>query len=1232
MASEFTPAFRATAGLDAAGEKVINVAKADFNTLSDGVNVDFFIEENTIQQYKETRGYRKDFAVIQDNRIWVSNRDIPAPAGPFQELFWTAVRTDAKWALISGPVYQLKSGEFITIDSNASNYTLSLPANPEDGDTISIKDIGNNAGYNEIRIDATNQNIVRFGQQVARTRITKPLSYSMLIYSNRLWNFYETANEERAVEISVAGGDYRAQAGDVIARRYIDDQPVTVILPKYANQGDLVHTVDIDKLGPLYHLIVKTSDPSISVGRLGQTEAEFRTSGDGFFMYNELDNLWVVYDSDLNTRLRVVKEDIKLMPNESITIMGDNNTDSQTIIVDFPTSVAIGDTVKVAMNYLRKKQTVILRAAPNDKILTRIELLQFPKRSEYPPDATWVTSDTLEFNGDTNYTPVIEFSYIEESGRNVWVVAQNVPTVERVDPKDNNTRKRLGVISLASQDEANLDYEVVGINKEAAITPETLANRFAREDRRGIARIATSEQVMQPTTFNFVDDVIITPKKLNDKQATEEMRGVAEIATQTETNAGVNDRNIVTPKKLQERQGTESLSGIVKYVPTTGTTPAVTRDAIGTNVYDNRIDNLVISPKALSQYKATEFQQGAVYISSQSEVDTGQTAAGFANGAVSPETLNARRASDTNHGLIEIATQTEVNDGTDNIRAVTPKTLNDRKATQTLTGIARIATQTEFDSGELDTVISTPLKVKTRFNDPLRTSVNSDSGLVETGTLWDHYTLDIEEASESQRGTLKLSSQALTDAGLDDTTAVTPLKLQKKKATEGVEGIIQVATQVETATGTNGLKAVPPVHLKHVIQVQKEWEASPTLRGPVKISEGPITWVGDNTNGSSANVESFEKTGYAISPYELNKTLTHYLPIEGKAFDSDKLDGLDSSQFIRKDIDQDVDGIISFKKQVNLAAPLVSTSTGSFTGNVDAGTLSTKGPITVQNGTNVWKVTAPENGTTLTFGNATNVLTLNTDSGNAAVLNNISAGNLVSAKTGFNLDGRPAVSLESGKIAFGNTQQSAMIKAANASVVVNDGTTDYKVLTEKNMTELVGNEFVKKIGDTMSGNLNVNASVRVTRTVTNVNAAPTADNVGFWSADISTKALYDLMPGVWTRLPNGERDEEIKSPGTLTQFGNTIETTYQDWVTHPLGNDVGTARYTRTWQANKNAWSAWGMVYTDTNRPSASEVGAVPSTDASFQNLTVRDWLQIGQVRIEPDPVTRTLKFTWIDI
>lgn len=1322
MADILKPAFRATSGLDAAGEKVINVAKADYNVLDDGVNVEFFIDENTIQAYDATRGYKKGFAVIHDQRIWVSQRDIPSPSGTFTPGYWTATRTDPKWITVASPTRQLASGEYIAVDSAASFTTFTLPPNPTDGDTIVIKDIGGRVGYNEIKVQASsalgggNQKIVRFGNQFTETLITKPFSYNMIIFANRLWHFWEAGNEERGIRVEPNTAQFQAQSGDNVLRRYTSGAVIKFTLPKYANQGDMIKTVDIDGLGSKFHLIVETFDASSALGKPGQHSMEFRTSGDGFFVYNSTEKLWYVWDGDRQTRLRVIRDDVELLANESVIVFGPNNTTPQTINITLPTGVAQGDIVKIALNYLRKAQTVNIKAAVGDKIASSVQLLQFPKRSEYPPETEWVLNDVLTFNGNISYTPVIELSYIEDNttGGKYWVVAQNVPTVERVDSKDDLTRARLGVIALASQTQANVDHEN-NPEKELAITPQTLANRVATETRRGIARIATTAQVNQDTTFAFQDDLIISPKKLNERTATETRRGVAEIATQVETNAGTDDTTIITPKKLQARQGSESLSGIVTYTSTVGTTPATARDTVGTNVYNKNVGNLVISPKALDQYKATQVQQGTVYLSNQSEVNAGQTASGFANSAVSPETLHARVALDTRTGLIEIATQVETDTGTDYTRAVTPKTLNDRKATEGLTGIARIATQIEFDAGTLDNVISTPLKIKTRFNDTARTSVSAASGLVESGTLWNHYTLDIREANETQRGTARLATQTEVNVGTDDKTIITPLKLHSKKSTETSEGIIRVATNDETTAGTSKVLAVSPSGLKYVVQTETTWEATALRRGFVKLTEGALTYSGNKVTGSGVkfnsgtglyenddvvlNAANYPKTGYAVSSYEMNKTLQNFLPINATAVNSEKLDGLDSLQFIRRDIDQTVNGSLTLTKQLNLTAPLVSSSTATFT-DVTA-TNSTFGTVNVVNGTNKWKITAPSTGTTLTFGDTTNVLTLNTTSGNVAALNNLSAGNDVQAKNNFVLNGR-TIATTTGEasgatLTLGDNSQNLVLKTLDAGNIVANGGGAYRVLTEKNAVEIVDRNFVNQAGDTMSGVLRVNAPVRVFGTKpTLASQVPTAETVGFWSVDVNDSATFNLFPGYWTmktkrqvnidtvqtkpagvsdevwnasgwltetgafsspairyRKEDGSlgdevlgtsgqklrgtwfdysvRDKEVKYPGTLTQFGNTLDSCYQDWVCYPTGLNGGTIRYTRTWQKNKNAWTTFSMVYTADNPPSAEEVGALPADNATMGNITILDWLRIGNVRIIPDPVTKSVKFEWIE-
>jgi hypothetical protein len=68
-------------------------------------------------------------------------------------------------------------------------------------------------------------------------------------------------------------------------------------------------------------------------------------------------------------------------------------------------------------------------------------------------------------------------------------------------------------------------------------------------------------------------------------------------------------------------------------------------------------------------------------------------------------------------------------------------------------------------------------------------------------------------ASETFAGVIEIADTTETNAGTDDTRAVTPLKLAGRTATEGRTGIAEIATNAETNTGTDDTRIVTPLKL-----------------------------------------------------------------------------------------------------------------------------------------------------------------------------------------------------------------------------------------------------------------------------------------------------------------------------------------------------------------------------------------------------------------------------------
>lgn len=1263
--------FRASNGLDAAGEKVINVALADRTVSTDGVNVAYLIQENTVQIFNPNRSYLKSFAVLYNNRMWIAKQNISA--GAFNEAQWDNLRTDPKWITVASGIRSLNSGDYLVLDTiSGLPIELTLPSNAQDGDTIVVKDIGGNPGYSDVVIKAGQQSIHDKGQKLIQTKMTIPYSEFVFVYSNRLWNLYNWS-EATVPKKSTTNGINYLQSGDTIVCNYDEQKPINFKFPKNANNGDVINFVGTTYQNTLtfYNNVELNSfDADTSVVSSGLKTITYTKELNGSFVFNSLTATWEYFEVNKNAKTKLVSANTNLFPDDKIVVTGGLNATVTTISLTLPTNVDFGSEIVVSTRYIKRGQTVRILCSGTDKIVSDKNLLQCPKRSSYPAD-TIPESIELLFNGGTDYPPTMTLAYTKGATYNKWYVSETSPSIERVDPSTDATRARLGVIALATQAQANLNHEnITTIAKEVAITPETLANRTATETRRGIARIATNAEV-NLTTDNalLLDDVIVTPKKLNDKQATETMRGVAEIATQAEANSTTDDSRIITAKKLTARQATETMKG-VGYVVAANGVQNVDRSTAGTGIFNFSDHEKIVTPKVLREFKASETAQGGGFLATSSEV-----IAGIANPVgipllVTPAALHTKTATEGRIGFTEVATQAETNAGTDDFRFITPKKLAARASTETMTGVVRIGTQTEFNAGVLDNVFSSPLKIKTFFNSQSRTSVNAVSGLVESGTLWTTHALDIKQSTETQRGTLAVATQTQTNTGTDDLTAITPKKLHAKKSTESAEGIIQVATAAETTAGVIANKAVSPKNLLNTIQIDTTWEATTTRRGTVKISENSLTFVGNDTVGSTQALDSYQKTGYAISPYELNKTLANYLPLKAKAVDSDKLDGIDSTQFIRRDVAQTVNGLITF---ANASTVINGTTTQKGVLNLGVlkdgvlSTAKTRLSLIPPTHTGVWNHNIFDDSSTsnyqIAYDTKTNLSISST--GNISAAGALTIGNITGTGTltttgnirsnaSYLIGSIPAISSSASNIVLSDSSVTTTIKTADANVLkVQDTGAVYDVLTTKNMNAKLDGRYVNVSGDTMTGRLTVNSPFVSTIAPASapISAVPSATNFGTWVTDVLSATQYNLLPGYVVGIPDinietGEPTgymkgyDEFKGPGTLSQFGSSSTSgagTYQIWAPRPTSTNVAKDGHNaqtfwmRSWNATNSRWDGWGRIYTSNNPPTAQDIGAMSDNGSVFSSMRIRDWIQVGNLRIFADPTTKSVRFDWID-
>jgi len=248
----------------------------------------------------------------------------------------------------------------------------------------------------------------------------------------------------------------------------------------------------------------------------------------------------------------------------------------------------------------------------------------------------------------------------------------------------------------------------------------------------GIVRLSTNAETQTGTDTT----IAVTPASLSSRVATETLSGLAEVATQAEANALVNDANFLTPLKLAGilASGAITASNVAVSPPINGLTnvDSVLRDAIYNIVSGN--SSITVVEAATGQVdvtvaQATEVQSGGAQIATQAETNAGlndatiitplKLANVFASGSIDANDITLNPILNGNTTVQQALGNAIYNVASSDNSIVVVETavgqvdVTVRQATESQLGGGQIATQVETEAGGLDTVLVTPLKLRT---------------------------------------------------------------------------------------------------------------------------------------------------------------------------------------------------------------------------------------------------------------------------------------------------------------------------------------------------------------------------------------------------------------------------------------------------------------------------------------------------------------------------------------
>lgn len=200
-------------------------------------------------------------------------------------------------------------------------------------------------------------------------------------------------------------------------------------------------------------------------------------------------------------------------------------------------------------------------------------------------------------------------------------------------------------------------------------------------------------------------------------------------------------------------------------------------------------------------------------------------------------------ATETRKGISQIATTDEINDGDDNTKIVTPAKLAAYIADKVTglwedKGVLNCAGNPNFPAGEVGDAytvnvagkIGGALGQNVGVRDVVYCNTDNPGGLdEEVGYAWTIIQANLEPATELIAGYLRIATQIEVNAGIDNATSVSPLKLKTlldaRISTEVLTGLIELATQAEVNAGLDNVRAVTSLKLMTLLNALLKYQA-----------------------------------------------------------------------------------------------------------------------------------------------------------------------------------------------------------------------------------------------------------------------------------------------------------------------------------------------------------------------------------------------------------------------